>query len=541
MEFQEALVRLLVHNHKPKSKKSSKGSSVLEKNHRRHHREESIDHQKQQHQHSNQWKIVSSKKSSSDKPESETIPKEFVCPISGSLMNDPVIVSSGHTFERSCVQACSTLGFIPILTTDDDHTSVPDFSSVIPNLALKSTIVNWCDKHSLDPPKSIDFFSAEKIVRAKMKLSQQQHVLHHPQHKETNSIHLNQNYSSSSLESIESIGVLQSTTRPSCFMSNSFSSSDIDVIITQEEEEQDEIIKKLKSPQVFEIEESLISLRTITRTKEESRTHLCTPRLLQTLRPLITSRYTNIQVNSVALLVNLSLEKSNKIKIVRSGILPFLIDVLKGGFPDAQQHASGAIFSLAIDDHNKTAIGVLGALPPLLRLLRSNTEWTRRDSALALYHLSLVQSNRTKLVKLGAVPILLGMIKSGNMRSRVLLILCNLASCLDGRAAMLDSGGVHCLVGMLKGNELESESTRESCVSVLYALSQSGLRFKGLAKAAGVIEVLEKLEKSGREQSREKVRNILEILKEKEEKEENEEINWEEYLLNSELKSRSQC
>ncbi|KAJ6290147.1 hypothetical protein OIU78_025963 [Salix suchowensis] len=374
----------------------------------------------------------------------------------GTLMKDPVIVSSGHTFERACVQACNTLGFIPTLMDG----TVPDFSTVIPNLALKSTILKWCTDYSLDPPNdktTLNFFSAEKLVHAK------------------------------------NIG------NP-----------------TAEAETPQEERRSRRCPLVFEIEEGLISLRNTTRAREDdTRLQLCTSRLLSVLKPLIISRYTNIQVNSVACLVNLSLEKINKIKIVRSGILPLLIDVLKGGFPEAREHACGAIFSLALDDRNKIAIGVLGALSPLLHLLRSDERHrTRHDSGLALYHLSLVQSNVTKLVKLGSVPILLDIVKSGRLGRWVLLILCNLALCPEGRDAMRDSGGVDFFVGLLKRRDLKYESAQEICVSVLYGLSHGGLRFKGLARAAGAVEVLMQVENTGNDRTKKMVKRIIKILTE---------------------------
>nr|GMC61339.1 U-box domain-containing protein 40 [Ipomoea batatas] len=120
-----------------------------------------------------------------------TIPTEFLCPISRSLMADPVIVSSGHTFERHCVNACKSLCFTPVLHDGSapDFSAVipnlapraagqrniaiarvpaPDFSVVIPNLALKSAILNWCESSLLESPAPIDFLSAEKLVRALM-------------------------------------------------------------------------------------------------------------------------------------------------------------------------------------------------------------------------------------------------------------------------------------------------------------------------------------------------------------------------------------
>lgn len=320
------------------------------------------------------------------------------------------------------------------------------------------------------------------------------------------------------------------TTRPFCYSSSS--SSEIDNSI----EEDEEIFCKLRSGLTSNQEEAVDSLRKITRMKLESRIHLCTPRLLSALRHLIVSKYSSVQVNSVAALVNLSLENANKVKIVRSGIVPPLIDVLRGGFPEAQDHAAGALFSLALDDQNKTAIGVLGALPPLLHALRSGSDRSRHDSALALYHLSLVQSNRAKLVKLGSVQLFLNMVKSGHMTGRVMLVLGNLATSIEGRAAMLDGGAVECLLRLLSQAEFDSESTRECCLGALYGLSQGGLRFKGLAKEAGAEELLIKEEETGSERCKEKAKKILEVMRQKYEEEET--VDWE-ALLNSDELTRS--
>ncbi|KAJ8557138.1 hypothetical protein K7X08_002763 [Anisodus acutangulus] len=456
-------------------------------------------------------------------------PKEFICPISGSLMADPIIVSSGHTFERHCVNACKSLCFIPILPDG----SIPNFSTIIPNRAFKSTILNWCSSSNIDPPQPLDFLSAQNLVRTLM-------AAQNPQNSSMNFDVMNRliesvtqlNHISTSSE--ESVTSLPLPTRPFCYSSSS-SSSEMDPNSC----EVDELIVKLKSSQVFEQEEAVISLRNLTRTLEETRFHLCTPRLLSALRYMITSRYASVQVNSVAALVNLSLEDRNKVKIVRSGIVPSLIDVLKGGFPESQEHAAGALFSLALDDQNKTAIGVLGALPPLLHSIRSEySERTRDDSALALYHLSLVQSNRAKLVKLGAVQSLLGMVRStGPMTGRILLILCNMAGSLEGRGAMLDGGAVECFVGMLRKGEFDGESnTRESCVTALYGLSHGGLRFKGLAKEAAAEDLLIGIEEMGSEQAKDKVKRILEVLREKDEEEK--EVDWDE-LLNSDEDTNS--
>ncbi|KOM49437.1 hypothetical protein LR48_Vigan08g026400, partial [Vigna angularis] len=125
----------------------------------------------------------------------------------------------------------------------------------------------------------------------------------------------------------------QLATRPSCCYYSSPSSLEIEPVATSEEEE--EITGKLKSPLQNIIEEALLSLRKLTRVREETRVQLYTLRILSALRSLVLSKHVNVHVNALASLVNLSLEKSNKVKIVRSGMVPSLIEVLKFGSPKA--------------------------------------------------------------------------------------------------------------------------------------------------------------------------------------------------------------
>ncbi|GAB4860687.1 hypothetical protein Ancab_035849 [Ancistrocladus abbreviatus] len=457
-------------------------------------------------------------------------PREFICPICSSIMSDPVVVTSGQTFDRLCVQVCKDLNFTPTLSDGE----TPDFSAVIPNLAFKATIASWWNENKRVKPQPLDYASIERIVRelidrrkemveeVGIRPSERELINAVAEKPDVNISHavtelahrLNHFYSSSSEDSVVIAASpptpLPLATRPAC-LSLSPSISDLESLNPNPNpnSEEEEFIAKFKSREVSDQEDGVIGLRKITRSNEHSRISLCTLGVLSAIKPLLTSRCMTIQTNAVAALVNLSLEKANKIKIVRSGVVPPLIDVLKGGFIESQEHAAGALFSLSLEDDNKTAIGVLGALPPLLYALRSESERTRQDSALALYHLSHLHSNRVKLVKLGAVPTLLAMVRSGSLAARVLLVLWNLANCSEGRSAMLDGNAVEVLVSMLRRDEFDSQSTRENCVAALYALSHGSLRFKGLAKEAGAVEVLKEVEARGSERAREKAQRIL--------------------------------
>ncbi|KAL7139068.1 hypothetical protein ABFS83_09G025900 [Erythranthe nasuta] len=500
------------------------------------------------------WRISFHRSSSATKEP----PPEFLCPISNSLMFDPAVVSSGQTFERVCLNVCRDLRFTPTLADG----STPDFSNVIPNLALKAAILNWCSKSGSDPPNPPLYSDIESAVRPLRGFSENNRetsnserdllksVAENPQilfsHSATelNQRNLYNNSSSSSEESVIAntmtmTPLLPFATRPSCFSYSSSPSTSSEFIINSDEASsnnasssssgEDEIfVAKMKSLDIYEQEQAVILLRKTTRTNEEVRTVLCSERLLFSLKQLLGSRYDAVQTNAAAALVNLSLEKGNKVKIVRAGVVPALIDVLKNGFEESREHAAGAIFSLALEDENKTAIGVLGALPPLLHELRSGTRRSRRDASLALYHLTLVGSNRAKMVKLGAAGALLGMLKDPEVAARVVLVVCNLAACDEGRAALLDANAVQCLVEALRdGAELDSESTRENCVAALHSLSHGSLRFKGLARDAGAAGVLREVAESGGDRAREKARRILEGLRGPEEGEEGDEVDWE--------------
>ncbi|KAK4394607.1 U-box domain-containing protein 38 [Sesamum angolense] len=490
------------------------------------------------------WRISFHRSSSSAKKEP---PQEFLCPISKSLMFDPAVVSSGETFERVCVRVCRDLGFTPTLADG----SRPDFSTVIPNLALKTAILNWCSKTGSEHPHPPVYSDVESIVRAlmgssdspKIRVSERELLKAVAQtppvlfsHAATELNPRNLYSSSSSEESVvaNATPLLPFATRPSCFSYSSSPSTSSEFVSEEASSanvsstssgEDENFFTRMRSLDVYEQEQAVILLRKTTRTNEEARAALCSERLLFALKQLLRSRYSAVQTNATAALVNLSLEKANKIKIVRAGIVPLLIDILRNGFEESREHAAGALFSLALEDENKTAIGVLGALQPLLHELRSGTRRSRHDAALALYHLTLVQSNRVKTIKLGAAGILLGLLKDAELAARVLLVVCNLASCDEGRAALLDVNAVETLVAALRnGSESDSESTRENCVAALHSLSHGSLRFKGLARDAGAVDVLRNVAETGSKRAREKAGRILEVLRGPEEAAE---VDWE--------------
>jgi len=161
------------------------------------------------------------------------------------------------------------------------------------------------------------------------------------------------------------------------------------------------------------------ALREATWEGAERRRALCTPWLLGALRrvPRL-PRHAPARVDAAAALVNLTLEPANKVRIMRVGAVPALVEVLRSGasVPEAREHAAGALFGLALNEDNRAAIGVLGAVPPLLDQLTSPAQYPPRaccDAGMALYHLTFAAVNQSKVARFPGAPKALLAVASG--------------------------------------------------------------------------------------------------------------------------------
>ena len=65
-------------------------------------------------------------------------PDEFICPITHSIMNDPVIISDGHTYERTAIQKWLNTHEKSPMTNE-----LLRYKNLIPNRAIKNSIAAW--------------------------------------------------------------------------------------------------------------------------------------------------------------------------------------------------------------------------------------------------------------------------------------------------------------------------------------------------------------------------------------------------------------
>ncbi|XP_052166740.1 U-box domain-containing protein 40-like [Oryza glaberrima] len=434
--------------------------------------------------------------------EEEAPPAEFVCSILGALMADPVILPSGQTYERACLQVCAELAFLP-----PGMGSASD--AVIPNAALKAAIGTWCARSGRVVPAPPSADAAREAVLRAMPADAAKSVRtrraalassSNSSYSSPASAASTSSYTSSSeiIPAEDEVGVKpvkEGTNKDAVREQVEMAVDPLeDVVVAKvmdaEEEEEEEVVL------------AVAGLREATRESAERRRALCTPRMLAALRRvLLIPRHASARVDATAALVNLTLEPANKVRIVRAGAVPPLVEVLRSSTspPEAREHAAGALFGLALNEDNRAAIGVLGAVPPLLDLLTSpaHAAPARRDAGMALYHLSLAAVNQSKIARFpGAPKALLAVASSAAERMPIrrlaLMVVCNVAACTEGRAALMDAGAVAAVTAILS-HDTRSADLDEWCVAAMYAMSRGSLRFRGLARAAGADAALRRV------------------------------------------------
>ncbi|KAL6655640.1 hypothetical protein ACP70R_006466 [Stipagrostis hirtigluma subsp. patula] len=469
----------------------------------------------------------------------EAVPREFLCPISGELMADPVILPSGQTYERACLQACAELAFLP------PGVEPAGAGAMIPNSALKAAIGTWCARagRALPAPPSAEA-AREAVLRAmppaaaKSVRTTRRAAMASSSNSSYSSPASTSSYGSSSEITVAEEDVAGGRPLKEAAAATRKEAVRAETAAAVVDPLEDEVVAKvMDADEEGVVAAAMAALREATRESAERRQALCTPRLLGALRRvLLLPRHAAARVDATAALVNLSLEPANKVRIVRAGAVPALVEVLRSGASaaEAREHAAGALFGLALNEDNRAAIGVLGAVPPLLDLLTSPSypAPARRDAGMALYHLSLAAVNQSKIARFpGAPKALLAVASSAAepapIRRLALMVVCNVGACAEGRAALMDAGAVASVAGILSSQHQrhnESDAARgggggssadleEWCVAAMYAMSRGSLRFRGLARAAGADRALRRVAEERGGVRREMARKTLRAMR----------------------------
>uniref|UniRef100_A0A0D6QR34 RING-type E3 ubiquitin transferase n=1 Tax=Araucaria cunninghamii TaxID=56994 RepID=A0A0D6QR34_ARACU len=390
-----------------------------------------------------------------DSEDAPVIPDDFNCPISLDLMREPVIVSTGQTYDLASITRWIKEG----------HSTCPKsgqkllHTNLTPNFALKSLIIQYCAEHN------IPFEESEK--------------------KKKNSL----------LESVTSTkAALEAAKMTAAFL-----------------------VENLRTGS-FEVKKQVAyELRVFAKCGMDNRACIAEAGAIPLLIPLLSSEDPKAQENAVTALLNLSIYESNKHRIVESGALWPIISVLKSGhIMEARENAAASLFSLSSIHEYKKLIGeTWEAIPALVDLLRDGTARGKRDAANALFSLLVFPGTDSQVVAAGAVPLLVKLLtdERPGIADDAITVLAALARKLEGLNVLCENPPIPQFVGLLRSGS-SSPKCKENSAAILLALCCNGGDeiVNRLVRLPSLISSLYTLTTSGTQRAKSKANSLLRIL-----------------------------
>ncbi|XP_059278842.1 U-box domain-containing protein 15-like isoform X1 [Lycium ferocissimum] len=322
-----------------------------------------------------------------EKSTSIAIPNEFLCPITLQIMTDPVIISTGQTYERESIQQW----------LDSNHHTCPKtgepltHSSLAPNFALKNLIGEWCLKNNFQLPKkeaptpeSPSAGSDEKLLSLIKDLSSSHLEV---QRKAVTKIRMLSKENPEKRTLIANYGGI-----PPLVQLLSYPDSKI----------QEHAVTALLNLSIDESNKKLIS-------REQA-----IPEIIEILQ----NGSIGAKENSAAALFSLSMLDENKVAIGSLNGIPPLIDLLKNGTIRGRKDAITALFNLCFNHTNKSIAIQAGIVAPLLQLL-SEKHLDMVDETLSiLLILATHPEGRQEIGKLSFIEILVNLMKDGTPKNK---------------------------------------------------------------------------------------------------------------------------
>lgn len=379
---------------------------------------------------------------------SPVIPDDFRCPISLELMKDPVIVSTGQTYERSCIQKWLDAGHKTCPKTQQTllHTSLT------PNYVLKSLIALWCDSNGIELPQSQGNSRNPKTGRTGSEC-------------DPTAIAglLEKLANGNSDEKRAAAGELRllakrNTDSRICIADAGAIPLLVELLSSRDHRTQEHAVTALLNLSINEANKGIIvGVGAI-------------PDIVDVLK----NGTMEGRENAAATLFSLSVLDENKVAIGAAGAIPPLIDLLQNGTPRGKKDAATAIFNLCIYQGNKVRAVRAGIVISLMELVKDASGGMMDEALAILAIIATHHEGKVAISRADPIPVLVEVVRTGSPRNR------------ENGVAVLWSvcvGDFECLKMM---KELGAEE-------VLMELSENGTD-RAKRKAGSMLELLQQAE-----------------------------------------------
>ncbi|KAF7811758.1 U-box domain-containing protein 14 [Senna tora] len=382
------------------------------------------------------------------KHRSPVIPDDFRCPISLELMKDPVIVSTGQTYERSCIQKWLDVGHKTCPKTQQTllHTALT------PNYALKSLIALWCESNGVELPKKQGSCRTKKYGSS----------LSDCDRTAINAL-LNRLANGNMEQQRAAAGELRLLAKRNA--DNRVCIAEAGAIPL--------LVELLSSSDPRTQEHAVTALLNLS-INESNKGTIVNAGAIPDIVDVLKNGSMEARENAAATLFSLSVVDENKVSIGAAGAIPALISLLCEGTPRGKKDAATAIFNLSIYQGNKARAVKAGIVGPLMAFLHDAGDGMVDEALAILAILASHHEGRTAIGQVEPIPILLEVIRTGSPRNR------------ENAAAVLWS--------LCTGDPLQLKVAKDlGAGQALHELSENGTD-RAKRKAGSILELLQRME-----------------------------------------------
>nr|CAD1832240.1 unnamed protein product [Ananas comosus var. bracteatus] len=427
-------------------------------------------------------------------------PEEFRCPISLQLMYDPVIISSGQTYERVCIEKWF----------NDGHSTCPKTQQQLshlcltPNNCVKGLIASWCEQNGLPipdgPPEPLDFSWRRAFSYS-------------------------ESMDSRSVESVESNkvkGVLALVERRGI---EEHSDHESHYKLDDGTNEYQNLFARLHDEKsLHEKFRAAERIRYLLKDDEEARIYMgangFAEELVHFLRLAVRDGDDKAQEVGAMALFNLAVNNNrNKELLMLAGVIDLLDQMISS--PQMYEAATALYLNLSCLDDAKPIIGSSPrAVPFLAQLLLTDHTSCTHDALYTLYNLSSHPPNVPFLLSSGIVDGLFSILSASSepegrgpsWTEKALAVLINMALDQSGRDEIVSTPG---LVGTLAVMlDMGGPAEQEQAAACLLAMCSGDERCIQIVLQEGVVPSLVSISVNGTPRGREKARWLLKLFRE---------------------------
>ncbi|XP_020101836.1 protein spotted leaf 11-like [Ananas comosus] len=337
------------------------------------------------------------------KQKTAVIPDDFRCPISLDLMKDPVIVATGQTYERACIEKWLASGHNTCPTTQQKlvHTSLT------PNYVLRSLIAQWCEANGIELPKR----PCQPSNPTSSSCSSKEHANIHALLRKLSSPKPDDQRSAAG--ELRLLAKRNSDNRI-CIAEAGAIPLLINLLYTTDLRIQEHAVTALLNLSIH----------------DDNKAGIVSSGAVPGIVNVLKNGSMEARENAAATLFSLSVVDEYKIRIGELGAIPALVSLLSEGTQRGKKDAATALFNLSIYQGNKGKAVRAGVVPLIMGLLTDPLGGMVEEAAALLAVLASHPEGKTAIGEAEAVPVLVEMIGMGSARSRenaaaVLLHLCS--------------------------------------------------------------------------------------------------------------------